>query len=317
MDTRQLGNSNLEITRIGFGAWAIGGSWEWGWGAQEDQQSIATIHKALERGINWIDTAAIYGLGRSEAVIAKALKQTNYKPYIFTKCGLVWDEAKNIDGVLKRASVEKEVDDSLKRLDVEMIDLYQIHWPNPDADIEEAFETMADLQQKGKIRYLAVSNFSVEQMQRVSAIAKITSNQPPYSLAFPEVEEEILPYCLKHNIGVINYSPMASGLLSGKMTRQRIANLPQDDWRRRSDNFKEPRLSRHLALVEILKEIGNRHGATAGEVAIAWTLLNPAVTGAIVGLRRPDQVEGIIHAGEIKLSEADVQQIEKFQMENP
>jgi len=312
METTPLGKSDLEITRIGFGAWAIGGNWEWGWGDQDDQQSIDTIHKALEMGVNWIDTAAIYGLGRSEEVVAKALKQSSYSPYIFTKCGLVWDKDKNISNVLGRDSVEKEVDASLKRLEVETIDLYQIHWPNPDKDIEEAFETMADLQKKGKIRYLALSNFSVPQMQRVSEIAEITSNQPPYSLAFPKVEDDILPYCQENNIGVINYSPMASGLLSGKMTRERIKNLPEGDWRVRSGNFKEPRLSRNLDLAELLREIGTRHNATAGEVAIAWTLLNPAVTGAIVGMRRPEQVDGVIHAGDIKLSETDIQQIKEF-----
>lgn len=257
LETKQLGSSDLEITRIGFGAWAIGGRWEWGWGIQDDQESIATIHRALEMGINWIDTAAIYGLGRSEKVVARALKQTSYRPYLFTKCGLVWDEDQKVSNALSRASVEAEVDASLKRLDIETIDLYQIHWPNPEGEIEEAFETMADMQQKGKIRYLAVSNFSVEQMERVSKIAKITSNQPPYSLAFPQVEEDVLPYCLEHNIGVINYSPMASGLLSGKMTRERIANLDETDWRRRGDEFKEPRLTRNLALVEILEEIGS------------------------------------------------------------
>ncbi len=317
MNTRQLGNSDLEITQVGFGAWAIGGSWEWGWGTQDDKQSIDTIHKALEMGINWIDTAAIYGLGHSEEIVAKALKQTSYEPYVFTKCGLVWDANKRISNALKRDSVEKEVEASLKRLDVETIDLYQIHWPDPDDDIEEAFETMANLQGKGKIRYSAVSNFSVEQMQRVGVIAEITSSQPPYSLCFPKAEDDILPYCLEQNIGVINYSPMASGLLSGKMTRRRINSLPRDDWRHRSDEFKEPRLTRNLALVEILKDIGDRHKATEGEVAIAWTLLNPAVTAAIVGLRRPDQVEGIIHAGEIELTEMDKQQIQEFIKDNP
>jgi aryl-alcohol dehydrogenase-like predicted oxidoreductase len=314
---KQLGNSDLMITRIGFGAWAIGGSWEWGWGAQEDKQSIDTIHQALEMGINWIDTAAVYGLGRSEEVIAKALKQTSYRPYLFTKCGLLWDESGKVSNTLNRASVEAELDASLKRLNVETIDLFQIHWPNPEDEIEEAFETMAAMQKKGKIRYLAVSNFSPEQMERVSKFGEITSNQPPYSLAFPQVEEDVLPYCLEHNIGVINYSPMASGLLSGKMTRERIANLDETDWRRRGGEFKEPRLSRNLALVEILKEIGAHHGATAGEVAIAWTLLNPAVTGAIVGLRRPDQVDGVIRAGELKLSAEDIQRIEDFRRENP
>jgi aryl-alcohol dehydrogenase-like predicted oxidoreductase len=317
IEKKQLGNSNLEITRIGFGAWAIGGSWEWGWGTQEDQQSIDTIHRALEMGINWIDTAPVYGLGRSEAVIAKALKQTSYQPYIFTKCGLVWNQDKEISNALNSASVEAEVDASLKRLDVETIDLYQIHWPNPDGEIEEAFETMAEMQKKGKIHYLAVSNFSPEQMDRVSKIAEITSNQPPYSLAFPQVEEDVLPYCQDNNIGVIGYSPMASGLLSGKMTRERIANLDESDWRRRGDEFKEPRLTRNLALVELLKEIGERHSTTAGEVAIAWTLLHPAVTGAIVGLRRPDQVDGIIRAGELQFSAEDIRQIKDFRRESP
>jgi aryl-alcohol dehydrogenase-like predicted oxidoreductase len=315
MKKKYLGNSKLEISRIGFGAWAIGGSWEWGWGDQDDKQSIAAIHKALEMGINWIDTAAIYGHGHSEEVISKALSQTDYTPLIFTKCGLVWNKSKEISNVLKRDSVEKEVDASLKRLGIDTIDLYQIHWPNPDEDIEEAYEAMAEMQKKGKIRYLGVSNFSVKQMQRVEKITQITSNQPPYSLAFPEAEDEILPYCLTHNIGVINYSPMASGLLSGKMTRERINSLPADDWRRRSDNFKEPKLTRNLALVEVLREIGKRNQATAGEIAIAWTLLNPAVTGAIVGLRRPDQVDGIIRAGEIILTEEDLQEINTFREE--
>ena len=309
---RRLGKSNLTLSRIGFGAWAIGGEWEWGWGTQDDQKSIKTIHKALEMGINWIDTAAIYGLGRSERVIGEALNQTSYKPYIFTKCGLVWDENRKVGNALHRESVLNEIEASLKRLDVETIDLYQIHWPNPDGDIEEAVEVMAEIQKTGKIRYLGVSNFSVEQMERVGKIAEITSLQPPYSLLFPEVEQEILPYCLEQEIGVINYSPMASGLLSGKMDRERIKNLPDDDWRKKNVNYKEPRLTRNLALVEILIEIGKRHGSTAGEAAIAWTLLNPAVTSAIVGMRSPDQVDGVIHGGEITLTEQDIQEIETF-----
>jgi len=309
---RKLGKSDLNLSRIGFGAWAIGGEWEWGWGKQDDQKSIKTIHKALEMGINWIDTAAIYGLGRSEKVIGEALKQTSYKPLIFTKCGLVWDENRKVGNALNRESVLNEIESSLKRLDIEKIDLYQIHWPNPDQEIEEAFEVMAEIQKTGKIRYLGVSNFSVKQMQRAGKIAEITSLQPPYSLLFPAVEQEILPYCLEQEIGVINYSPMASGLLSGKMDRDRIKNLPEDDWRKRNDNYREPRLTRNLGLVEILKDIGKRHGATAGEVAIAWTLLNPAVTSAIVGMRSPDQVDGVIHAGEITLTEQDIQEIETF-----
>lgn len=309
---RRLGKSDLLLSRIGFGAWAIGGEWEWGWGTQDDQKSIKTIHKALEMGINWIDTAAVYGLGRSEKVVSEALKQTSYTPHIFTKCGLVWDDDKKVHNALKKESVLNEVEASLKRLDVETIDLYQIHWPNPDQDIEEAYQVLAEIQKAGKIRYLGVSNFSVEQMQRVGKIAGITSLQPPYSLLFPEVEQEILPYCLQQEIGVINYSPMASGLLSGKMTRERINNMPEDDWRKRNDNYKDPRLTGNLALVDILIEIGKRHGATAGEVAIAWTLLNPAVTSAIVGMRSPDQVDGVIHAGEINLNRQDIQEIKTF-----
>ncbi|MCG8607931.1 aldo/keto reductase, partial [bacterium] len=308
MQKQTLGNSDFEITRIGLGTWAIGGPWEWGWGSQDDRESIKTIHEALERGINWIDTAPVYGLGHSEEVVAEALRTTSHKPYVFTKCGLPWDENRKESNVLKRASIEKEVDDSLRRLAVDVIDLYQIHWPVPEEDIEEAWTTLAELKEKGKVRYIGVSNFSVEQMQRVRPIAKITSLQPAYSLAFPEVKDEILPYCHRNKIGVINYSPMASGLLSGKMTRETVDALPADDWRRKyGDQFQEPRLTRNLRLVELLKEIGSAHDCTAGEVAIAWTLLHPAVTGAIVGMRRPEQVNGVIRAGELRLTDEEIQ----------
>ncbi len=317
MQTKKLGNSDMNISRIGFGAWAIGGVWEWGWGSQEDKDSIAAIHKALDMGINWIDSAPVYGLGHSEEVIGQALKQTNHKPYVFTKCGLPWDDKKEITGNLTKASLQKELEDSLRRLDVDVIDLYQIHWPNPAEDIEQGWEALAELQQQGKIRYIGVSNFSVEQLEKIQKIAPVTSLQPPYSLAFPEVEQEILPFCEKHNIGAINYSPMASGLLSGKMTRERIENLAEDDWRRRSDHFLEPRLSRNLALVEVLKDIAGQQNCTAGEVAIAWTLLNPGITGAIVGLRREDQVEGVIKAGTISLTSEQVDAISNFIAENP
>jgi aryl-alcohol dehydrogenase-like predicted oxidoreductase len=309
---RKLGKSDLMLSRIGFGAWAIGGEWEWGWGSQDDQISIQTIHKALEMGINWIDTAAVYGLGRSEKVVSEALKQTSYHPHVFTKCGLVWDAGNQVSNSLTRESVLAEVEASLKRLNIDTIDLYQIHWPIPDRDIEEAFGMMAEIQKTGKIRYLGVSNFSVEQIQRVENIAQITALQPPYSLLSREVETQILPYCLAQEIGVINYSPMASGLLSGKMTRERIKGLAEDDWRKRGDNFQEPGLTHNLALVEILRGIGHRHGATAGEAAIAWTLLNPAVTGAIVGMRSPDQVDGVIHAGEINLTGEDLAALNDF-----
>jgi aryl-alcohol dehydrogenase-like predicted oxidoreductase len=317
MQKKQLGSSPFQITGIGLGAWAIGGPWDWGWGSQDDRESVKTIHKALEMGINWIDTAAVYGLGHSEEIVAKALAETSYEPLVFTKCGLPWDDSGRVSNVLKKESILKEVEDSLRRLRVDTIDLYQIHWPMPDKDIEEAWTTLKELRDSGKLRYIGVSNFSVAQLQRAQEIAGVTSLQPPYSLAFPDVQEEILPYCQEHNIGVIAYSPMASGLLSGKMTAERIANLPADDWRHKSDHFAEPRLSRNLALADLLKEIGSHHGCTAGEVAIAWTLLHPAVTAAIVGMRTPEQVDGVIHAGEITLSNEDIQKIQAFVADNP
>ena len=317
MKKNKLGNSDMEITEIGFGAWAIGGSWAFGWGPQDDSDSVATIHEALERGINWIDTAPVYGLGRSEEVVSKALKETSYDPYVFTKCGLVWNEKGKVSGVLKEDSIRKEVEDSLRRLSVDVLDLCQIHWPNPPGDLEEAWETLAKLQEQGKIRYIGVSNFDVDQIKRAEKIAPVTSLQPPYSLVFPEVEDEILPYCHKQGIGVINYSPMASGLLSGKMSKERFASLPADDWRHKSPYFAKDRLDRNLALAELLKEIGKEHSRTAGEVAIAWTLLNPAVTAAIVGMRSPDQVDGVIHAADLELTDDNLQAIQDFLAENP
>lgn len=316
MQKKLLGNSNLEITQIGLGAWAIGGPWLFGWSDQDDNDSIKTIHKALEMGINWIDTAAIYGLGHSEEVVQKALKGMSNKPLIFTKCGLVWDADNNVSNCLKRESIEKEIEDSLRRLDVDVIDLYQIHWPRPDVDIEEAWETLAELKEQQKVRYIAVSNFSVDQIKRAETIAPVTSNQPPYSLINRDIEKEVLPYCEKNQIGTINYSPMASGLLSGKMTRERVANLPADDWRNKSEDYKEPKLTRNLALADKLMEIAKRHDCTAGAVAIAWTLLNPAVTAAIVGMRKPDQVDSVLKASEVHLTNEDLLAIKEFATEN-
>src|SRR5579883_7874 len=270
LETRQLGNSDLHLTRIGFGAWAIGGgNWEFAWGPQDDQESIQTIERAIESGLNWIDTAAVYGLGHSEEVVAQAVKRVSKKPYIFTKCSMRWDAERRIYRSLKASSLQEELDNSLRRLQVEAIDLYQIHWPNPEGEIEEGWETLARFKKQGKVRYIGVSNFNVEQIKRVQKIAPVTSLQPPYSLLNRTVETEILPFCQKNNIGVINYSPMVSGLLTGKMTRERIASLPADDWRKRSPNFNEPRLTRNLQLVELLREIGNRHGVEPGVVAIA------------------------------------------------
>ncbi len=303
----------MEITPIGFGAWAIGGgNWGGGWGSQDDQDSIAAINRAIDLGINWIDTAAVYGLGRSEQVVARALKGRTDRPYVFTKCGLVWDENRQVGNSLKADSIRKECEDSLRRLETDVIDLYQIHWPNPDEDIEEGWSTMAELQKEGKVRWIGVSNFSVEQMQRAQAIAPVSSLQPPYHLLKPEVEEEILPFCLDQGIGVINYSPMASGLLTGRMTRERIESLPEDDWRKRGEEFQEPNLSRNLELADLLGQIGERHGRSAAVVAIAWTLRHPAITGAIVGARRPEQVDGIIDAAEFRLSEEELAEIDAF-----
>ena len=311
--TRQLGNSDLHITPIGYGAWAIGGgNWEFAWGSQDDDESVQTIERALDAGINWIDTAAIYGLGHSEEIVAKALKHSPKKPYVFTKCSMRWDTDRKIYRSLKAASVEEELENSLRRLKVETIDLYQIHWPDPQGEIEEGWHTLARLQKQGKVRYIGVSNFNVEQMKRAQKIAPITSLQPPYSLLNRGIEAEILPFCEANNIGVINYSPMASGLLTGKMTAERIAKMPADDWRKKSANFIEPKLSRNLKLVELLREIGKPHGVEPGVVAIAWTLRQPAVTAAIVGARRPDQVDGVLPAATFRLSAVEIARIDAF-----
>ena len=316
MQTRKLGNSDLQITPVGYGAWAVGGSgWQFAWGSQDDNDSIAAIHRALELGVNWIDTAAVYGLGHSEEVVARALKSwTGPRPYIFTKCGLRWDAQGNVQKLLSADSIRREVEDSLRRLSLEVIDLYQIHWP-PDPDssaLEEGWSTLADLKREGKVRWIGVSNFNVRQLRRAQAIAPVTSLQPPYSLVHREIEAEILPYCLREGIGVIVYSPMASGLLTGAMTRERAARLPKDDWRRTNPDFTEPNLSRNLELVERLREIAKRHNRSIGEVAIAWTLHNPAVTGAIVGARNARQAEGVMRAGDLRLNDKEVNEIEDF-----
>ena len=318
MTLRTLGWSDLKITPIGIGAWAIGGGqWEFGWGSQDDKESIAAIHAGLDRGMNWIDTAAVYGLGRSESVVGRALQGLRSRPYVFTKCSLVWDESGKVLHNLQAASIRREAEASLKRLGVDTIDLYQIHWPawkgGPESaspgSIEEAVGAMAKLKAEGKIRHIGVSNFDAPQMQRALNVAPIASLQPPYSLLATEVEASILPFALERRIGVIVYSPMASGLLSGAMTRERIAAFPEDDWRKHSPNFQEPLLSRNLRLVETLRGIGQRHNATPGEVAIAWTLRNPAVTGAIVGVRSARQVSGIAGAAELQLSADDMSEI--------
>jgi aryl-alcohol dehydrogenase-like predicted oxidoreductase len=313
MKTKQLGNSDLFITSVGYGSWAIGGSgWQFAWGKQNDDDSVAAIHRALDLGVNWIDTAAVYGLGHSEEVVARALASyPGPRPYVFTKCGLRWDAQGQTRRELKAASIRQECEDSLRRLKVDTLDLYQIHWPVEDVnELEEGWSTMAALQREGKARWIGVSNFNVEQMKRAQAIAPITSLQPPYSLVHPDVETGILPFCEREDIGVIVYSPMASGLLTGAMTRERIARLPDDDWRKHDPDYNEPRLSANLALVERLRVVGDRRGYSPGAVAVAWTLLHPAVTGAIVGARRPEQVDEVIAAGAIHLDRSDLKEIE-------
>jgi aryl-alcohol dehydrogenase-like predicted oxidoreductase len=314
MQTRKLGNSDLTITPVGFGAWAIGGAgYDFGWGPQENADSIAAIHRSLDLGVNWIDTAAVYGLGRSEQVVARALKQwRGARPYVFTKCAMLWDAQGHVTKVHTADSIRQECQDSLRRLETDVIDLYQIHWPPEDSGpgLEAAWTTLATLQKEGKIRWIGVSNHNVEQIRRAQEIAPVTSVQPPYSLLRRKIEADILPYCEQQGIGVLVYSPMLSGLLTGAMTRERAANLPADDWRTRNPEFREPQLSKNLQLVERLRAVGARYGRTPGEVAIAWTLRWPAVTGAIVGARNAMQAEGVMRAGELKLTAGDIAEIE-------
>lgn len=311
MQTRLLGNSDLRITPLGIGAWAMGGSgWAFAWGEQDDAASINAIHAALDAGINWIDTAAVYGLGHAEEVVAKALAGRSNRPYVFTKCGRVWDENRQIGKSLRADSIRRECEASLRRLQVDVIDLYQLHWPEPDEEIEEGWATLARLKEEGKVRWIGVSNFNVAQMRRAQSIAPITSLQPPYSLVRREIEADILPLAAEQKIGVLAYSPMGSGLLTGAMTRARIASLPEDDWRRRSPQFQEPLLTRNLQWADKLKEIGARHNRTAGEAALAWVLRDPTVTGAIVGVRNAEQVSGIIGAMEFRLRAEEIEEIE-------
>jgi len=312
LTTKRLGNSDLSITSIGFGSWAVGGPWQFGWSAQDDNDSVSAIHRALEMGVNWIDTAAIYGLGHSEEVVAKALAAwPEQRPYVFTKCGMIWDKDGKVDYSLKADSIRRECENSLRRLKIEAIDLYQVHWPADDlAETEEGWTELAKLQKEGKVRWIGASNFSAEELRRAQAIAPVTSLQPPYSLIKRDIEKEVLPLCQRENIGVIVYSPMASGLLTGAMTRDRATNLPEDDWRKRNAEFQEPKLSQNLQLVERLRKIGARHDRTPGQVAIAWTLRHPAVTGAIVGARNAKQVDEIMAAPDFRLSDAEFAETE-------
>jgi aryl-alcohol dehydrogenase-like predicted oxidoreductase len=311
LKTTRLGATSLEITRIGFGAWAIGGGgWEFGWGPQEDEESVAAIRHGLEQGINWIDTAAAYGFGHSERIVGRALEGLRERPYVFTKCSLLEGPGRRVVHKLKRDSVMREAEASLQRLGVDAIDLYQIHWPDPAPDIEEGWSALAELKDQGLVRHIGVSNFDVEQLRRIRQIAPVETLQPPYSLVAREVEDEILPFADRAWIGVIAYSPMGSGLLTGAMTRERIESLPDDDWRKDDARFQEPQLSRHLALVERLNTVAQRYDTTPGAIAVAWTLRHPAVDGAIVGFRRPDQVDPLLTAAGLELTAADVAEIE-------
>jgi aryl-alcohol dehydrogenase-like predicted oxidoreductase len=309
--TVELGSTGLEITRVGFGAWALGGGdWEFGWGEQDDAESVATIGHALELGINWIDTAAGYGFGHSEQVVGRAIAGLRPAPLVFTKCGLLEGPGRKAVRSLERDSIRREAEASLARLGVEAIDLYQIHWPRPPEDIEEGWSALVQLRDEGLVRHIGVSNFSAEQLRLIGAIAPVETLQPPYSLISRGVEEEILPYAQREGMGVIVYSPMGSGMLTGAMTRERIAQMPDNDWRTKSDNFREPRLGENLATAERVSAVAERLGVSPGAVAIAWTLRHPAVDAAIVGLRRPDQADELIAGATLELSDEDAAAIE-------
>ncbi len=308
--TSPLGDTGLEISRVGFGARAIGGGgWEFGWGPQQDDESIAAIHRALELGVNWIDTAAAYGFGRSEEIVGRALRGLPERPYVFTKSSLLDDGTRHVRHVLKRDSILREAEGSLQRLGVDAIDLYQIHWPNPDEDIEEGWAAMAALKERGLVRHIGVSNFDVRQLRRIQSIAPVETLQPPYSLIDRAAEAEVLPFAEREGIGVIVYSPMGSGLLTGGITRERIAAMPDDDWRKTDPRFTEPQLTRHLALAARLRTVADRHDVSPGAVAVAWTLRNPAVDGAITGFRRPDQVDPVVAAAGLELTGQDLTEI--------
>ncbi len=312
MQRRQLGYTDLKLTTVGLGTWAMGGPWQFGWGPQDDGEAIAAILTALDEGINWIDTAAVYGCGHSEELVGEALRQTGQKPIIATKCGLLWNDKREKVSCLKRESIRDECHASLKRMGIEVIDLYQMHWGEPDEDIEEAWEAMAELAEEGKVRYIGVSNFNIEQIKRVHRISPVASLQPPYSMLHREVEDELLNYCAENNIGVVAYSPMQRGLLTGKFSQGRLAGLPLDDHRRKSPDFQEPQFSTSLELVDQLRPIAERNGRTLAQLAISWVLRRSEVTAAIVGARRPEQIVETSRAGDWKLSVEDIEQIEQL-----
>jgi aryl-alcohol dehydrogenase-like predicted oxidoreductase len=308
--TAELGATGMRITRVGIGTWALGGGdWQYGWGAQDEDDSIATIDRALELGINWIDTAPVYGFGRAESVVGKALEGVSERPYVFTKASLVEGPGRREVACLKRDSIRREVEGSLERLGVDAIDLYQVHDPVPEEDIDEGWSTFAELLDEGLVRHIGVSNFSIEQMRQIAAIAPIETIQPPYSLVDREFEADLLPFAEREGIGVIVYSPMGSGRLTGRMTRERIASLPDDDWRKSDPHFQEPELSEGLAVADRVVAVADRLGVAPGVVAIAWTLRNPAVDGTIVGVRSPGQVDDLVAAATLELSDADAAEL--------
>ncbi len=313
MERSRLGWTDLSITRVGLGTWAMGGgNWRFSWGPQDDGESISTIRRAWELGINWIDTAPIYGLGHSEEVVGKAIKELNVSPIIATKCGRVWGKNGEISGCLKKESIRSEVEASLRRLKIESIDLYQIHWPGPDDDLEEAWNTIAEMIKEGKIRYAGVSNFNVEQLKRIQPLHPVASLQPPYNMLNRSVEEELLTYCSLNKIGVIVYSPLQKGVLTGKFTREYVQNLPEDDHRRGNSSSQEPELSANLKLVGGLHSLAEKRSMTATQLAIAWVLRRPEVTAAIVGARRPSQIEETVGGGKGRLSGEEIAAIEKL-----
>jgi len=311
MQTRQLGSTDLELTTVGLGTWAMGGPWQFGWGPQDDNEAIGAILTALDKGINWIDTAPVYGLGHSEELVARALNQTAAKPFIATKCGLLWNDKKEKVPCLKRQSIREECHASLKRLGVEVIDLYQMHWPEPAEDIEGGWGEMAKLAEEGKVRYIGISNFNIEQIKHVQKIAPVASLQTPYSMLHREVEDSLW-YCAENNIGVVAYSPMQRGLLTGKFSHQRLAGLPIDDHRRRSPDFQEPHFSATLELVDRLRPVAERNGKTLAQLAISWVLRRPEVTAAIVGARRPEQIEETSDAADLELDSEDIEKIKQL-----
>ncbi|MBS3945994.1 MAG: aldo/keto reductase [Melioribacter sp.] len=309
MVNRQLGKNGPRITTIGFGAWAIGGPWQWGWGEVDDKESIEAINKAIENGINWIDTAAVYGYGHSEKVVGEAIKEIREKVFLATKCGMINDGSGNAVINNDPENIRKECEESLKKLKTDYIDLYQIHWPDENVEVERSWEMMVQLKDEGKVKYIGVCNFDVELIKRCMKIERVQSLQPPYSMLRRNVENEILPYCLQNEIGVVVYSPMQAGLLTGKFDMNKLA---PDDWRRKGASFREPNLSKALKFVDKLKPIAESKNISVGNLAVGWVLSNNAVTSAIVGARNSKQVKENVIAADLKLSESELDEIKSL-----